>query len=101
MALNKPIITTNYSAHTEYCTADNAYLINIDGLTQAEDGKFFDGSGNWADLGQKQMEQTVEHMRKVYNEGIKTNSAGLETVQKYTWENTASIIKTEMFDATT
>ena len=45
MALNKPIITTNYSAHTEYCTADNAYLINIDGLTPAEDGKFFDGSG--------------------------------------------------------
>ena len=101
MALNKPIITTNYSAHTEYCTNDNAYLIDVDELTQAEDGKFFNGEGNWADLGSKQMDQTVEYMRKVYNESIKINPKGLETVSQYTWENTASIIKTEMLDATT
>ena len=101
MALNKPIITTNYSAHTEYCTQDNAFLIDVDELTVAEDGKFFNGEGKWANLGEKQMEQTVEHLRKVYNDNIKTNPNGLETCKKYTWDNTASIITREMFDATT
>lgn len=99
MALNKPIITTNYSAHTEYCTKENAFLIDIDQLTIAEDGKFFNGEGKWADLGEKQMEQTVEYLRKVYKENIKTNISGLETAKKYTWDNTASILTSEMFDA--
>lgn len=101
MALDKPVITTNYSAHTEYCTEDNAFLINVDSLTSADDGKFFNNEGNWADLKTSQMDQAVEYLKKVYNEGIKTNPKGLETVKHYTWENTASIIKTEMFDATT
>jgi len=99
MALNKPVITTNYSAHTEYCTQDNAFLIDIDELTTADDGKFFNGEGQWANLGDKQMEQTVEYLRKVYNNDIKKNPEGLNTAQKYTWKNTASIIKKEMFDA--
>lgn len=101
MALNKPVITTNYSAHTEYCNEHNSFLIDINGLTNADDGKFFNNEGQWADLGQMQMEQTVEHLRKVYKDSIKSNPSGLETVKKYTWENTASIIKKEMLDATT
>jgi len=99
MALNKPIITTNYSAHTEYCIKHNAFLIDIDELTIAEDGKFFNGEGKWADLGEKQMDQTVEYLRKVYKENIKTNPKGLQTAKKYTWDNTASIITKEMFNA--
>jgi glycosyltransferase involved in cell wall biosynthesis len=101
MALNKPVITTNYSAHTEYCTQDNAFLIDIDELTLAEDGKFFNGEGKWANLGDKQMDQAVEYLRKVYNNNIKTNPKGFETAKTYTWDNTASIITTEMFDANT
>ena len=101
MALNKPVITTNYSAHTEYCTKDNAYLIDIDELTIAEDGKFFNGEGKWADLGSNQMEQAVEYLRKVYKENIRTNTEGLKTANQYTWDKTASILTTEMFDANT
>lgn len=99
MALNKPVITTNYSAHTEYCTTDNAFLIDIDELTLAEDGKFFNGEGKWANLGQKQMDQTVEYLKMVYNNKIKTNPHGLATAKTYTWDNTSSIIIEEMFDA--
>lgn len=99
MALNKPVITTDYSAHTEYCTSDNALLIDIDDLVEADDGKFFNGTGKWADLGENQMNQTVEHLRKVYKDNIKTNPEGLKTAQQYTWQNTANILKTEMFDA--
>lgn len=101
MALNKPVITTNYSAHTEYCTKDNAFLIDIDELTTAEDGKFFNGEGKWANLGESQMQQTVEHLRKVYTDNIKTNPNGLETCKKYTWDNTSEIIIEELLDATT
>lgn len=99
MALNKPIITTNYSAHTEYCTSDNSYLIDIDELTIADDGKFFNGEGKWAKLGDKQMEQAVSHLQKVYNDNIRTNPNGLKTAQKYTWSNTASILIQEMSNA--
>lgn len=101
MAANKPIITTNYSAHTEYCTSDNSYLIDITKLVAAKDDKFFDGYGEWADLGTDQLEQTVSLMKKVYSENIRKNPDGLNTAKKYTWANTAQIIAQELFNANT
>jgi glycosyltransferase involved in cell wall biosynthesis len=93
MAMNKPVIATNYSAHTEYCTDKNCYLVDIDQLEQANDGKWFDGSGNWAKLGEKQLDQTIEYMRYVYNNRVESNPEGVSTAKKYSWINTASIIQ--------
>ena len=98
MALNKPIIATNYSAHTEYCTNDNTYLVNIDEEEVANDGKWFHGVGKWAKLHNHQLEETVKHMRFVYANNITTNSGGLETCKKYTWTNTANIIYNDIFN---
>jgi len=98
MALDKPIIATNYSAHTEYCNNDNSLLIDVDQLEPAYDGKWFHGEGNWAKLDIKQLEQTVEYMRFVYNKEVKSNPAGLETAKKYTWDRTASIIRETIFN---
>jgi glycosyltransferase involved in cell wall biosynthesis len=98
MAMNKPIITTNYSAHTEYCTDKNCFLVEIDELEPAIDNKWFNGSGNWAKLAEKQMDQTVEYMRYVYNNNIRTNNYGIETAKIYSWDNTAKIITTNLFD---
>lgn len=92
MAMNKPVITTNYSAHTHYCSKDNSYLINIDELCDAVDDKFFDGYGKWANLGENQIDQLVEYMRYVYKNNIKTNPNGLSTATQLTWTNTANII---------
>lgn len=92
MALNKPVITTNYSAHTEYCDTNNSYLVDIKELEIANDGKWFFGQGKWAKLGDNEMEQTVLHMRNVYNNNIKDNPSGLETAKKYSWNNTSNII---------
>jgi len=92
MAMNKPVIATNYSAHTEYCTSDNAFLVDIDKNEPAKDDKWFNGHGNWAKLEEKQLEQTVEHMRFVYNNNIRTNPNGVETAKLYSWDNTASVI---------
>lgn len=96
-ALNKPVILTNYSAHTEYADSNNSYLINIDDTTPAIDNKFFDGFGNWADFGDNQIEQTVEHMRFVYKNNIRTNPAGLITAKNLTWANTADIIYNNLY----
>lgn len=92
MAMNKPIIATNYSAHTEYCTPDNSFLVDINETEPANDGKWFQGHGNWAKIGESQLVQTIEYMRYVYNNNITTNPAGLDTAQKLAWSNTASII---------
>lgn len=92
MALNKPVITTNYSAHTEYCNNNNCMLIDIDETENANDGVWFHGQGNWAKLGQKQLEQTINYMRHVYHNNIKTNEYGLITAKQYSWKNTSSII---------
>jgi glycosyltransferase involved in cell wall biosynthesis len=96
-ALNKPVILTNYSAHTEYANSDNSYSVRIDDLCPAKDGKFFDGFGNWANIGDDQIEQTIEYMRYVYKNNIRTNPAGLESAKNLTWQNTSQIIYSNLF----
>lgn len=96
MSMNKPVIVTDYSAHTEYCTKDNSYLVKVDAVEPANDGKWFKGFGNWAKLGESQIEQTIEYMRHVYNNHINTNSQGLLTAQKYSWNRTVNIINSTL-----
>jgi len=111
LACGKNVITTNYSAHQEFCNKDNSFLIDINEKEMAHDGVFFDGMvGKWASLGDKQKEQLVEHMRMVH--GIKQqyvngwdtqmrefsslNHQGIKTAQQFTWENTANKIMEAM-----
>ena len=88
MSMNKPVITTNYSAHTEFCTKDNSYLIDIDTLEPAYDGKWFFGHGNWAHIGPKQQDQIISLMQQVVRENTRTNKDGILTGQKLSWNNT-------------
>jgi len=97
MAMNKPIISTYYSAHTEYCNDHNSFLVKIDETEPANDGKWFHGEGNWAKLGNNQMDQTVQYMRYVYNNDIRTNPHGVETAQKYSWNQTGQTIINTIF----
>lgn len=92
MSMNKPVITTNFSAHTEYCNSSNAYLVDIDETEVAHDGKAFHGQGNWAKIDEKQKDQFIEHMRFVYNNKILSNLNGVETAKKYSWKNSANKI---------
>ena len=89
MSMNKPVITTNYSAHTEFCNSSNSFLIDIDKLEPAYDGKWFWGHGNWANFGDKQKDQAIEFMKQAYNSKIRTNQSGVETGLKYSWKNSA------------
>lgn len=93
MAINRPVIVSNYSAHTEYCNSKNSFLVKIDELETANDGVWFNGdSGKWAKLGQNQLDQTIDYMRYVYTNKIKLNPDGLNTAKFYSWLNTGKII---------
>jgi glycosyltransferase involved in cell wall biosynthesis len=98
MAMDKPIIITNYSAHTQFCNKDNAYLVDIDTTVPANDGIWFNGSGNWASIEEKEIDQFIEHMRYVYKNNIRDNSYGLKTANNLSWHNTANIIYSNMIN---
>jgi len=87
MSMGKPIITTNYSAHTEFCNSQNSSLIEITETEPAFDGKWFFGNGNWAKLGKDQIEQAVQYMRSMYKERKRTNPEGIKTGQVFSWKN--------------
>lgn len=88
MSIGKPVITTNYSAHTEFVTKENSMLVDIDSVEKAYDGKWFHGFGNWAKIGKKQEEQIIDYMKLAYTEKLNTNDNGIQTANKFSWENT-------------
>jgi glycosyltransferase involved in cell wall biosynthesis len=94
MSCGKHVITTNYSAHTEFCNNQNTMLIDIDNLETAFDGVFFDGKcGFWAELSDNQKEETISHMRLVHkkkqNGELNINVDGIQTAEKFSWQNSA------------
>ena len=94
MACNKPVITTFFSAHTEFCTEDNAFLIPIEEVEPAYDGKWFDGNtGEWAKLGDKEVSRLANRMKFVHDNSISTNPQGVETAKRFTWENSAKLVR--------
>jgi hypothetical protein len=92
MAMNKPVIATNYSSHTEFCNKDNSFLVDITEKEKADDGKAFRGQGNWAKIGSQQQDQIISYMRHLYSNRINTNPEGLKTAEVYSWKNSADKI---------
>jgi glycosyltransferase involved in cell wall biosynthesis len=93
MACGKHVITTNYSAHTEFCTPVNSRLVNTHNLETAFDGVFFDGTkGFWAELAKDQKDVIIEYMRDVHSlkqsGQLGLNQNGIDTANKFTWKNT-------------
>lgn len=92
LAMNKPIILTDYSAHTEYANTSNSFLVNIQNTEPAQDDIWFDGSGNWASIADNQIDQFIEYMRYVYSNNIRNNPNGIDTTHNFSWDKTSSII---------
>lgn len=86
MSMGKQVIATDYSAHTEFCNNDNCNLIHIDELEPAYDGIFFgdDTVGNWASLGESQIDQLVEYLRAVHA-SKQVNTDGIDTALQLSW----------------
>jgi glycosyltransferase involved in cell wall biosynthesis len=97
MACGKHVITTNYSAHTQFCIKDNSRLIEIDNVEPAFDGKFFNGTGgNWASFEDSQFEQLCNHIDSVILEkesgSLNINNNGIKTAEIFSWINTSNKI---------
>jgi glycosyltransferase involved in cell wall biosynthesis len=97
MACGKPVIATNHSSHTEFCTPANAELIHIIDTEKAYDNKWFFGQGSWAKIDEDQIEQGVVLMRNMYKNRIHDNPQGVETAKQFSWNNTAKTI-TQLLD---
>ena len=93
MSAGKHVVTTNYSAHTEFCTKENSGLVTISGVEPAFDGKWFFGQGNWAKIGpHEEMDLYMKMMKFILNKKGTVNTAGVQTAQKFSWDNTAEVI---------
>ena len=88
MACGKPVIATNYSAHTEFCRDYNSYLIDIVNTEPANDGIWFHGEGSWAFIGEKQKNQIIDYMRFCYKTRP-SNKRGIQTAQYFSWDSSA------------
>lgn len=88
LSCGKRVIATDYSAHTEFLNHNNASLIPINQLETAFDGIWFHGQGQWANLGNDQLDAAVTLMMKSYKEGKNLiNQEGIETAKKFSWKN--------------
>lgn len=93
MACGKPVIATNYSAHTEFCNESNCRLIEIEHNEIANDGFWFNGQGSWAHIGDAQRQQLIDHMKIIHTQKqsgvLSQNMDGIETAKKFSWKNSA------------
>ena len=93
MACGKRVIATNYSAHTEFCTADNSILINGDHREVAYDGKWFHGEGGmWFKHNADTLSQLSQAMISVHEQGKSVNRQGIVTARRFSWKNSANKI---------
>ena len=102
LACGKQVITTNYSAHTEFCDEDNSHLVEIEKKELAYDGKWFHGKcGKWAKISDSEIDQFVDHMKKIHqskqNKTLQLNQSGVDTANKFSWQNSALTIKEVLY----
>ncbi len=88
MAIGKPTIATNYSAHTEFAANGHSHLIPVHGVEPAFDGKWFFGQGNWAKVDQRDITEAMNDFMKT----AWVQSTIVKHAQKFSWENTANEI---------
>jgi glycosyltransferase involved in cell wall biosynthesis len=99
MALGKYVITTNVTAHTQFCCDNNSRLIDLPEKEVAVDNVFFKGQGNWHKWTDEAKSKLKTHMKWVhlfssrnYRDGSEMLKRAQETGQSFTWENSANAI---------
>lgn len=91
IACGKPVITTNCTAHREYCNKNNSFLVDVPHTTLAYDGFFFKNYiGSWASIEEKQINEFAEYMRYCYNNKIYS----LEKSEVTPWKTVVKKLKT-------
>ncbi|HLA35700.1 MAG TPA: glycosyltransferase family 4 protein [Rhodocyclaceae bacterium] len=93
MACGTPVITTRYSAMTDYANDENSYLLDVKRMSPVFDPLFFPRageSGEWAEI---DVAQLAEYMLFVYkNRGEaarKGERAAADMAAQWTWDRAA------------
>ena len=92
MAMGKPVITTNYSGHTEFATPANALLVEVPEVEPAKDGVF---STDKATGPARSTASRPSHRPPTNSSSTETirptppNQAGLATGKQFSWDNAA------------
>jgi glycosyltransferase involved in cell wall biosynthesis len=93
MSVGRHVIATDYSAHTEFCNADNCTAINIENTEPAYDNKWFFGQGKWAKIDENTIRDLSDAMLAfAANYKGEISEAGISTASEFTWRNTADKI---------
>lgn len=100
LSMGKNCIATNYSGPTEYAKDAGAILIDPEGMENAYDGKWFDGSAEWAKLGKSYTDKFSEALRSIHDKKqkneLKSNIDGINYFNNNTWEKTTDEIIGEL-----
>lgn len=96
LACDKQVILTDYSAHQEFLPYSNSehLKINTPSREKAYDGVFFNGYGDWAKIGEEEIDQLVNNLRLCHQKkqnGIVTK-VGNRFTDRFSWKNTANQI---------
>lgn len=87
MACGLPCVATDYSSPVDYFNSDVGFPIPILGTCPAEDGRWFHGQGNWADISVKDIYKTIKSIKPESYQLINKNLKDFSN--KYSWENSA------------
>jgi predicted O-linked N-acetylglucosamine transferase (SPINDLY family) len=93
MACGTPVITTRYSAMTEYANDANAYLLNVERMVPVYDPLFFPQAGVAGEWAQISVDELAARMRQVYEKrdeaAVLGLSAAQDMAQHWTWDHAA------------
>jgi glycosyltransferase involved in cell wall biosynthesis len=93
MSCGLPVITTKYSAITEYATQDNAYLINVGKFVDVYDPRFFPTPGSagvWAEVDYDHLKELLWHVYTHRDEAREKGRKASESVRaQWTWDHAA------------
>lgn len=99
MSIGMPCITTLYSGHTEYCNKSNVIPVEFDGLSIANDGVFFKGTGSWANVRKDNILNAINEANGLrYNKSFiqSLSDNAIESTSKFTWQKEARKIQSLM-----
>ncbi|MGF1503419.1 MAG: glycosyltransferase family 4 protein [Paracoccaceae bacterium] len=99
MACGLPVIVTGYSGHLDYCTPENAYLIDVARMVPARDPGVFDRWSGWGAWAEPDAEHLADLMRAVVADPVAAAAQGARAradACAWSWDAAARIAMGEL-----
>ncbi len=94
MACGKPVIATNWSAQTEFLHSDNAYLLEVEKLIDAQAKCPYYKGFQWANPSEEHLIYLLRYVYEHQEEAEKKGLVAADEVRRlWTWEETGKKIK--------